>query len=91
VIIKTIALSSALASCSIPQTQPTMHTLSVPIRQEWPEHERPEKTEPPHGEGSGESPIYGGIAVYGNANISNTASVVVDSGASGSQPYTSIS
>jgi hypothetical protein len=46
----------------------------------WPEsEERPDKTEPPHGEGSGESVMYGGI----HSNISNTASVVVDSGVSG--------
>ena len=89
-IIKTIALSSALASCSIPQTRPPMHVLSVPVRQERREQEGPEKTEPPHGEGSGESPMFGGMAVYGNANISNTASVSVDSGASGTQPYTSV-
>jgi hypothetical protein len=90
VIIKTIALSSALATCPLPQAQPTMHALSVPVRQERSEHELPEKTEPPHGEGSGESPMFGGMAVYGNANVSNTASVMVHFGASGAQPYTSV-
>jgi hypothetical protein len=52
----------------------------------WPESkEQPEKTEPPHGEGSGESVLYIGIHSDLSTNSSN-ASTIIDSGASGVQP-----
>jgi hypothetical protein len=58
----------------------------VPVR-EWPEsRERPEKTEPPHGEGSGESVMYIGIHSDLSTNTANVSTVIVDSGASGWQP-----
>lgn len=54
-----------------------VHALKVrvaPVR-DWPEpQDRPEKTEPPHGEGSGESPLYGGMAVYSTTTINVNAS-----------------
>ncbi len=61
--------------------------LAMPVY-EWPVHpEQPEKTDPPHGEGSGESVMFTGI----NTNTFTNASgrlITVDSGASGSQiPY----
>jgi hypothetical protein len=51
---------------------------------EWPEsNERPEKTDPPHGEGSGDSVLFVGL----HSNISNTANtVIVDSSVSGFEP-----
>lgn len=92
---KLLLLLPGLAACHTSPAQPTLHALTqavVPVH-EWPEHrDQPEKTEPPHGEGSGESPIYGGMAVYGTGtvNVSNvSARVTVDSGASGIGPYTS--
>ena len=86
-IIKTIALTSALVSGPIQQGQPAMRALTVPAHEHREPVERPEKTEPPHGEGSGESPMFGGMAVYGN--VSNTASVTVSYSASGTVAYTS--
>jgi hypothetical protein len=95
-IAQALVISSALASCPAAQPEQTVEAVrapTVPVRA-WPEpRELPEKTEPPHGEGSGESPIYGGLAVYGtpSVNVSNvSAHVMVDSGASGTAPYTSV-
>jgi hypothetical protein len=62
---KLLLLLPGLATCSAAPTRPTLHALkpAVPIYQ-WPEHRSlPEDTEPPHGEGSGESPLYGGVGV----------------------------
>ncbi len=68
---------------------PTMHALTAaatPIY-EWPERrEQLEGDHPGHGEGSDESVMFVGI----NGNVSNTASVTVDSSASGVGPYTSV-
>jgi hypothetical protein len=95
VLIKAIIVSSALAACPSPQAQPMVHALRgpvVPVR-DWPEpQDRPEKTEPPHGEGSGESPLYGGMAVYSTAtiNVNASGSFMADSGASGIRPYASV-
>lgn len=66
---------------------PTMHALTAPATPvyEWPERREPlEGDHPGHGEGSDESVMFFGI----NSNVSNTASVRVDSGASGVGPYT---
>jgi hypothetical protein len=72
-----------LAACPTSPAQPTLGALRkavVPVY-EWPERrDLPEKTEPPHGEGSGESPMYGGLFAYG------TSSVTVYSSASGVGP-----
>jgi hypothetical protein len=68
---------------------PTMYTLTAPAApvSEWPERrEPPEGDHPGHGEGSDESEMFVGI----NSNVSNTASVSVDSGASGLGHYTSV-
>ena len=68
---------------------PTMHALTAPATPvyEWPERREPlEGDHPGHGEGSDESVMFVGI----NSNVSNTASVTVDSGASGVGPYTSV-
>jgi hypothetical protein len=68
---------------------PTMHALTAPAGPVyvWPERREPlEGDHPGHGEGSDESPMFNGI----NGNVSNTASVSVDSGASGASPYTSL-
>ena len=89
-ILKTIALTSALASCPIQQGQPTMCALTVPAHENREPVDRPEKTEPPHGEGSVESPMFGGMGVYGSATISNTASVTALYSASGADAYTSV-
>lgn len=68
---------------------PTMLSLTAPVTHvyEWPEREREplEGDHPGHGDGSDESWMFVGI----NSNVSNTASVTVDSGASGIGPYTS--
>jgi hypothetical protein len=67
----------------------TMHALTAPATPvyEWPERrEPPEGDHPGHGEGSDESVMFVGI----NSNVSNTASVAVDSSASGVGPYTSV-
>ena len=89
---KLLLLLPGLAACYVSPARPTLHALTpiVPVY-EWPERrDHPEKTEPPHGEGSGESPLYEGIAVYG-ANSSNvSARVTIDSGVSGIQPYASV-
>ncbi|MGD0758151.1 MAG: hypothetical protein ABR921_04540 [Candidatus Sulfotelmatobacter sp.] len=91
-----LLLLPGLATCSTSPVRPTVHSLTplaAPVY-EWPEpRDHPEKTEPPHGDGSGESPLYSGLAVYGAAtsNVSNlTTRVTVDSGASGAQPYISV-
>jgi hypothetical protein len=68
---------------------PTMRALTAPAAPayEWPERREPlEGDHPGHGEGSDESVMFVGI----NSNVSNTASVTVDSGASGVGPYTSV-
>jgi hypothetical protein len=94
-IIKAIVMSSALAACPTP-AKPDVHALKVRVAPapEWPgSQERLEDTEAPHGEGSGESPLYGGLGAYGlNINATNTSpnTITVDSGASGTQPYASI-
>jgi hypothetical protein len=83
-----------LAACPTSPAQPTLHALRkavvVPVH-EWPERrDLPEKTEPPHGEGSGDSPMYGGLAAYGTASVnvfSNvSATATVYSSASGVSP-----
>ena len=89
-IIKTLALSSALASCQLQHVRPVMHALAVPVHEHQEPVEKPEKTEPPHGEGSGESPMFSGMAAYGSANVSNTANVTVSSSGSGIDAYTSV-
>jgi hypothetical protein len=68
---------------------PTMHALTAPAGPVyvWPERREPlEGDHPGHGEGSDESVMFVGI----NSNVSNTASVTVDSSASGVGPYTSV-
>jgi hypothetical protein len=69
---------------------PTMHALTAPatpVYEWWPERREPlEGDHPAHGEGSDESVMFNGI----NSNVSNTASVSVDSGASGVRPYSSV-
>jgi hypothetical protein len=73
---------AGLAIRPAPDEQTTWRSLTppAPLIYVWPEHrERPERTEPPDGEGSGESPMFGGL-VYGN---SSPGWVTVDSGASG--------
>jgi hypothetical protein len=94
VIIQTIALSSALAGCPVQPTRPMLHALTAPVVpvQSWPvPKDWPEKTDPAHGEGSGESPMYVGLFGYGTTTASNvSAHVMVDSGASGTHPYTSV-
>jgi hypothetical protein len=96
VIIQTLVISSALATCPATKSEKVAEAMRAPAAPvvEWPEpQERPEKGEPPHGEGSGESPIYGGLAVYGGpaVNVSNvSARLIVDSGASGFSPYASV-
>jgi hypothetical protein len=95
VIISTIPLSLALAGCAIQPALPMAHALRAPAGAptiSWPEsQEHPEKTEPPHGEGSGESLMFGGLAAYTNSTVSvSGATVMVDSGASGILPYASV-
>ena len=68
---------------------PTVHALTAPAMPvyEWPERREPvEGDHPGHGEGSDESLMFVGI----NSTVSNTASVTVDSGASGVGQYTSV-
>jgi len=68
---------------------PTMHAMTAPATPayEWPERREPlEGEHPGHGEGSDESAMFVGI----NSNVSNRASVTVDSSASGASPYTSV-
>jgi len=90
---KLLLLLPGFAGCPASPAQPSLQAVAqavVPVR-EWPERrDQPERTDPPHGEGSGESPMYGGMAAYfpGAANVSNvSARVIVDSGASGIGPY----
>jgi hypothetical protein len=84
-LIKTVTISSALITSPAPQGQAVMHALrapNLPIHT-WPApNEHPEKTDPPHGEGSGESPMYGGLSAY------STATVNVSAGVSGIAPDT---
>ncbi|HXM11530.1 MAG TPA: hypothetical protein VN946_16390 [Terriglobales bacterium] len=68
---------------------PAIHALTAPATPlyEWPVRREPlEGDHPGHGEGSDESEMFVGI----NSNLSNTASVTVDSSASGVGPYTSV-
>jgi hypothetical protein len=66
----------------------TVDSLTPPASPiyEWPERREPiEGDHPAHGEGSDESPMF--VGMTSNIAISNTASVTVDSGASGYGPY----
>jgi hypothetical protein len=83
---KVLLLLPGLAACPTMHTHATLHSLTNPATpvHEWPvRQEQPEKTDPPHGEGSGESVIFVGI----NTNVATNTSgsvINVDSGASGS-------
>lgn len=84
-------LSGLVATQHHCSKMPTMHALTAPAtpvhKYGWPEPREPlEDDHPGHGEGSDESAMFVGI----NSNVSNTASVTVDSGASGVAPYTSV-
>jgi hypothetical protein len=91
---KLLLLLPVIANCPTAPSRPTMRRLNPPSAPiyNWPEHhDYPEKTEPPHGEGSTESPMYGGMAVYGTQTVNVSAALVTfDSGASGTQPYVSM-
>lgn len=85
-----LLVSLGLAHCAAPhadcpqEAHATWRAVKSPgaPTYEWPEStERPEKTDPPHGEDS-ESVMFVGL----HSNVSNTASVMVDSGVSGVQP-----
>lgn len=83
---KVLLLLSGIAACPTPHTRATLHSLTPPAMpvHEWPVHqERPEKTAPPHGEGSGESVMFVGINTNVATNVSGSV-ISVDSGASGS-------
>jgi len=89
-IIPTIALSSALAFRRIQPAQPVVTAATVPVQHPQEPLERPERTEPPHGEGSGESPMYGGMGAYGTLTVTHTANVNVSLGGSGIPAHTHI-
>jgi len=91
---KPLCILSGLLTCASPapaqrphdQFVATYRSLAptVPVR-DWPEdRERPERTDPAHGEGSGESVMYLGLGGYTtNTAAHSLMSVNVDSSASG--------
>jgi hypothetical protein len=86
--VKVLFLLPGLVAPQHHDSKMTMHALTVPAApiNGWPERREPlEGDHPGHGEGSDESVMFTGL------NVSNTtASVRVDSGASGLSPYTSV-
>ena len=87
---KILCLSPALVGPQDHGSRTQMiHSLAAPATPvyEWPERREPlEGDHPGHGEGSDESVMFIGI----NSNVSNTPSVVVDSGATGRGPHSSV-
>ena len=82
---KMLLLLPGLTVCQTWHGEATLHSLTAAVPEyEWPvRQELPEKTDPPHGEGSGESVMFLGI----NSNVATNASgglISVDSGVSGS-------
>jgi hypothetical protein len=81
---KMLSLLPGLAACQTWHREATLHSLTaaVPVY-EWPvRQELPEKTDPPHGEGSGESVMFVGntyVVTNGSGRL-----ISADSGASGS-------
>ena len=86
--VKIFCLLPVLVAPQHHDSKMTMHALKAPAApiNGWPERREPlEGDHPGHGEGSDESVMFTGL------NVSNTtASVSVDSGASGLSPYISV-
>lgn len=78
---KVLFLLPGLATCPTSHAQASWHSLTPPAMPVyvWPERqELPEKDHPAHGEGSGESRMFVGVATNASGRV------VVDSSASGS-------
>ena len=88
---KLLLLWPVLTACPTLPTSHVVRSMTVTPIREWPEdREHSDKTDPPHGEESGESPLYGGLAVYGNVSNAASGSFISDSGASGTHNYNAV-